>query len=70
MSNRTFEMYPYRQILVRLRQGDTDRPNGARSRITGRRKIASVRRGRWLKAGWRSSMFTRFNSYPHRSRRP
>jgi len=42
MSKRTFEMYQYRQILVRLRQGDTDRQI-ARSRLMGRRKFAGVR---------------------------
>ena len=42
MSKRTFEMYQYRQILVRLRQGDTDRQI-ARSRLMGRRKLAGVR---------------------------
>ena len=35
-------MYQYRQILVRLRQGDTDRQI-ARARLMGRRKLAGVR---------------------------
>ena len=35
-------MYQYRQILVRLRQGDTDRQI-ARARLMGRRKLAVVR---------------------------
>lgn len=42
MGNRRFEMYQYRQILVRLRQGDTDR-DIARARLMGRRKLAVVR---------------------------
>ena len=42
MTNRRFEMYLYRQILVRMRQGDSDREI-ARSGIMGRRKIAKVR---------------------------
>ena len=41
MSKRTFERYQYRQILVRLRQGDTDRQI-ARARLMGRRKLAVV----------------------------
>ncbi|TDR38676.1 transposase [Tahibacter aquaticus] len=35
-------MYEYRQVLVRLRQGDSDR-DVARSRLMGRRKVAEVR---------------------------
>ncbi len=42
MSNRRFEMYQYRQVLVRIRQGDSDR-NIAHSGIMGRKKIAQVR---------------------------
>ncbi len=42
MSNRRFEMFHYRQVLVRMRQGDSDREI-ARSRVMGRRKIAHVR---------------------------
>lgn len=42
MTNRRFEMYLYRQSLVRMRQGDSDREL-ARSGIMGRRKIATVR---------------------------
>jgi transposase len=42
MSNRRFEMYEYRQVLVRLRQGDSDR-DVSRSRLMGRRKVAEVR---------------------------
>lgn len=33
-------MFQYRQVLVRLRQGDTDR-SIARSRLIGRRKLAT-----------------------------
>lgn len=39
---RRFEMYQYRQILVRLRQGDSDR-DIARSGLMGRKKVATVR---------------------------
>ena len=42
MSNRRFEMYQYRQVLVRIRQGDSDRTI-AHSGIMGRKKIAQVR---------------------------
>ncbi len=42
MSNRRFEMFNYRQVLVRMRQGDSDRQI-ARSKTMGRRKIAHVR---------------------------
>ena len=42
MTNRRFEMYLYRQILVRMRQGDSDREI-ARSGIMGRKKVAQVR---------------------------
>ena len=43
MSRRSFEMFQYRQVLVRLRQGDTDREI-ARSRLMGRRKVTALRR--------------------------
>jgi hypothetical protein len=54
VSIRRFEMYHYRQVLVRMRQGDTDRAI-ARSGLMGRRKAGEVReaaesRG-WLGAG-------------------
>ena len=42
MSNRRFDMYHYRQILVRMRLGDSDREI-ARSKTMGRKKIAQVR---------------------------
>jgi hypothetical protein len=42
VSNRRFEMYHYRQVLVRMRQGDTDRAI-ARSGLMGRRKAGEVR---------------------------
>jgi hypothetical protein len=35
-------MFQYRQVLVRLRQGDTDREI-ARSRLMGRRKVTALR---------------------------
>jgi hypothetical protein len=51
---RKFEMYQYRQVLVRMRQGDSDRYID-RSKIMGRKKMAAVReiateRG-WLSPG-------------------
>ena len=48
MANRRFEglawghMYQYRRILVRMRQGDSDR-DIARSKTMGRKQIAQVR---------------------------
>lgn len=42
MANRRFEMYEYRQILVRMRLGDTDRAI-ARAGLMGRRKAGEVR---------------------------
>jgi len=46
-------MYQYRQVLVRMRQGDSDREI-ARSRIMGRRKISEVREAAAVR-GWLSS---------------
>jgi len=42
VTKRRFEMYQYRQILVRMRRGDSDREI-ARSKTMGRKKIADVR---------------------------
>ena len=42
MANRRFEMHQYRQVIVRMRQGDTDR-DIARIGLMGRRKAAEVR---------------------------
>ena len=42
MGNRRFEMYEYRQVLVRMRQGDSDRAI-ARSKLMGRDKAGEVR---------------------------
>lgn len=42
MSKRRFEMYQYRQVLLRMRQGDSDREI-ARSRLMGRPKCAALR---------------------------
>jgi transposase len=51
MSKRSFEMYQYRQVLLRMRQGDSDREI-ARAGLMGRAKSRAVRgvaRGRgWL----------------------
>lgn len=54
MAKRRFEMYQYRQALVRMRQGDSDREI-ARAGLMGRRKLKDVRaaaaaRG-WLDPG-------------------
>ena len=54
MSNRRFEMYQYRQVLLRMRQGESDREI-ARAGLMGRPKCAAVRtvageRG-WLDPG-------------------
>ena len=43
-------MFQYRQVLVRLRQGDSDR-DIARSRLMGRRKVAALR-GLAADHGW------------------
>lgn len=42
MANRRFDMYQYRQVLARMRRGDSDR-DIARSKAMGRKKIAQVR---------------------------
>ena len=43
MSKRRFEMYEYRQVLVRMRQGDSDRQI-AKAKLMGRHKAAALRR--------------------------
>ncbi len=43
MGRRSFEMFQYRQVVVRLRHGETDREI-ARSRLMGRRKVMALRR--------------------------
>ena len=42
MTKRRFEMYQYRSVLARMRQGDSDR-DIARSKTMGRKKLAQVR---------------------------
>ena len=42
MSRRKFEMHHYRQVLMRMRQGDSDR-DIARSRLMGRRAAGALR---------------------------
>ena len=54
MSNRRFEMYEYRQVIYRMRLGESDR-NIAKAGLMGRRKAAELRqvakqRG-WLDKG-------------------
>jgi hypothetical protein len=44
MANRRFEMYQYRQVLTRMRLGDTDRAI-ARAGLMGRPKAALPRNG-------------------------
>jgi len=48
-------MYQYRNILVRMRQGDSDR-DIARSKTMGRKKIAQVREAAG-KRGWLAPEF-------------
>jgi len=50
MANRSFEMYEYRQALLRMRQGATDRAIG-RSGLMGRRKAGELR-ALARKLGW------------------
>lgn len=49
-------MYQYRQILLRMRQGDSDR-DIARSKTMGRKKIAQVRETA-SERGWLDPEFT------------
>ena len=54
MANRRFEMYQYRQVVVRMRLGESDRAI-AQTGVMGRKKVRSVRqlaktRG-WLEPG-------------------
>ena len=42
MANRRYEMYEYRQVIVRMRLGESDRAI-ARAGLMGRNKIKSVR---------------------------
>ena len=50
MANRRFEMYQYRQVIVRMRLGDTDRAI-ARSKLVGRKKAKAIREIAWSR-GW------------------
>ena len=50
MANRRFEMYEYRQVLVRMRQGDSDR-GIRRAGLMGRDKAKEVR-AIALEQGW------------------
>src|ERR1022692_4567389 len=50
MSKRRFEMYQYRQVLLRMRQGDSDR-DIARARVMGRPKAGAVREVA-IERGW------------------
>ncbi len=53
MANRSFEMYQYRQVLLRMRQGDSDRAI-ARAGLMGRTKAKDVRKIA-EKQGWLSA---------------
>ena len=53
MANWRFEMLEYRQVLIRMRLGDTDRAI-ARAGLIGRRKAAALRRVAEA-AGWRDA---------------
>ncbi len=53
MSNRRFEMYDYRQIIHRIRMGQTDREI-ARTKIIGRAKCGQIR-AIAMENGWLSS---------------
>lgn len=53
MSNRRFEMYDYRQIIHRIRMGQTDREI-ARTKIIGRVKCGQIR-AMALEKGWLAS---------------
>ncbi len=50
MSNRRFEVFEYRQVLVRMRQGDSDR-DIAGAQLMGRSKLKTVRQVA-LAHGW------------------
>ncbi len=50
MANRKFEMHEYRQVLMRMRLGETDRAI-SKAGLMGRRKTADVRRNAEA-AGW------------------
>ena len=50
MANRRFEVFEYRQVLVRMRQGDSDR-DIAGARLMGRSKLKTVRQVA-LARGW------------------
>ena len=50
MANRRFEMYQYRQILVRMRMGDSNRAI-ADSGVAGRNKVKAIKRIA-LEYGW------------------
>ena len=54
MSGRKFEMHHYRQALLRMRQGDSDR-DLARSRLMGRRSAAALR-SLAEERGWRPAL--------------
>jgi hypothetical protein len=43
MVNRRFELFEYRPVLVRMRQGDSNR-DIARGGLMGRKKLTAVRR--------------------------
>lgn len=50
MGRRRFEMFEYRQVLLRLRAGDSDR-DIARAKLMGRQKLALLR-AKAIELGW------------------
>ena len=59
MSNRRFEMYDYRQIIHRIRMGQTDREI-ARTKIIGRAKIVTLRFNQNLPGAGRRILLYRY----------
>ena len=56
MANRRFEMYQYRQILVRMRMGESNRAI-ANSGLMGRKKAQALRERQFCMAGWIPMLF-------------
>ena len=73
MARKRFEMFQYRQTLVRMRQGDSDRQI-ATARIVGRRVVARLRelgeQHHWLDAAGPMPPITYGHlKFPHPERR-
>ena len=67
MSNRRFEMYQHRQVIVRMRLGESDRTI-ARAGLMGRRKAADLREiaheQGWLSRGTQNSPLVGIENSP------